>query len=202
NTLEEVLVISNCVTTPGSRAELAKELYMLSFFLCGMNAVDLYQLNPQDIRNGRVDYNRSKTKGKRKDNAFISIKVVDEAKPLLEKYIGSVAKRYSSIGCFNKALSKGMEQVCRLSGLSDVTFYWARHTFASVARNDCRVSKDDVALALNHVDEGNRTTDIYIAKDWKIMDDVQRKVIAQLRKTENKLMKKIQARNETEGVAA
>ena len=54
------------------------------------------------------------------------------------------------------------------------------------------MSKDDVALALNHVDEGNRTTDIYIAKDWKIVDDVQRKVIAQLRKVEIKVMKKIQ----------
>lgn len=47
-----------------------------------------------------------------------------------------------------------------------------------MARNDCRMSKDDVALALNHVDEGNRTTDIYIAKDWRIVDDVQRKVTA------------------------
>ncbi|RQP17000.1 MAG: recombinase [Parapedobacter sp.] len=195
NKLEEVLAIRDCITTLGSRAELAKELYMLSFYLCGMNAVDFYQLNPQDIRNGRVDYNRSKTKGKRKDNAFISIKAIDEAKPLLEKYIGNLTKRYSSMGCFNKALSKGMEQVCQLTGLSGVTFYWARHTFASVARNDCRMSKDDVALALNHVDEGNRTTDIYIAKDWRIVDDVQRKVIARLRKTEIKVRDKIQKEN-------
>jgi len=202
NTLEEVVKISTCVTAPGSRAELAKELYMLSFVPCGMNAVDLYSLNPEDIRNGRVDYNRSKTKRKRKDNAFISIKAVDEAKPLLEKYIGHLRQRYSSIGCFNKALSKGMEQICRLTRLSGITFYWARHTFASVARNDCRVSKDDVALALNHVDEGNRTTDIYIAKDWRIVDDVQCKVIEPLRKEEVKVMKKIQKENEADSVAA
>ncbi|MDB5157199.1 MAG: recombinase [Mucilaginibacter sp.] len=31
----------------------------------------------------------------------------------------------------------------------------------------------DVALALNHIDEGHRTTDIYIAKDWRIVDEVQ-----------------------------
>ena len=69
-----------------------------------------------------------------------------------------------------------MEQVCQLTGLSGVTFYWARHTFASVARNDCRMSKDDVALALNHVDEGHRSTDIYIEKDWGIVDYVQENV--------------------------
>ncbi|NGM63921.1 hypothetical protein G5B43_01445 [Sphingobacterium sp. SGR-19] len=56
---------------------------MLSFDLCGINAVDLYQLSERDIRDGRVDYNRSKTEGKRKDNAFISIKIVEEARPLL-----------------------------------------------------------------------------------------------------------------------
>ncbi len=188
NTLAEVVAIKNCVTKSGSRAELAKELYMLSFYLCGTNAVDFYQIGQQNIRNGRLEYNRSKTTERRKDNAFISIKITDEAKPLLEKYIGKLAARYSTIGCLNKALSKGMEQVCRMTGLAGVTFYWARHTFANTARNDCRMSKDDVALALNHVDEGNRTTDIYIAKDWKIVDDVQGKVIARLRKAEAKLM--------------
>src|SRR5690606_26137676 len=93
NTLEQVLTIRDCVTIPGSRVELAKELYMLSFYLCGINAVDLYQLSERDIRNGRVDYNRSKTEAKRKDRAFISIKIIDEAKPLLEKYIGKLSTR-------------------------------------------------------------------------------------------------------------
>ena len=195
NTLEQVLTIRDCVTTPGSRAELAKELYMLSFYLCGINAVDLYQITERDVRNGRLDYNRSKTQGKRKDNAFISIKIVDEAKPLLEKYLGKLRERYSSANALNWALCKGMEQLRKLTGIPDLTLYWARHTFANTARNDCRMSKDDVALALNHVDEGNRTTDIYIAKDWKIVDDVQRKVIAQLKKVEIKVMKKIQAKN-------
>lgn len=43
------------------------------------------------------------------------------------------------------------------------------------------MSKDDVGLALNHVDEGHRTTDIYIEKDWSIVDDVQENVISLLR---------------------
>src|SRR5690606_7469880 len=184
NTLEQVLTIQDCVTKSGSRAELAKELYMLSFYLCGINAVDLYQITERDVRNGRLDYNRSKTQGKRKDHAFISISIVDEAKPLLEKYLGNLRKRYSSADALNWALCKGMEQLRKLTGIPELTLYWARHTFANTARNDCRMSKDDVALALNHVDEGNRTTDIYIAKDWKIVDDVQRKVIERLSNTE------------------
>lgn len=58
---------------------------------------------------------------------------------------------------------------------------------AKVARNACRMSKDDVALALNHIDEGHRTTDIYIAKDWCIVDEIQHKVVFLLR---NRMKKK------------
>jgi hypothetical protein len=57
-----------------------------------------------------------------------------------------------------------------VSGLIEnpgVTFYWARHSFGNLARNTCRKSKDDVALALNHVDHGRRTTDIYLEKIGK-----------------------------------
>ena len=64
------------------------------------------------------------------------------------------------------------------------------------------MSKDDIALALNYVDEVNRTTDIYIAKDWMIVDDVQRNVIAQLKKVETKLMKNIQKKDQAGKIAA
>lgn len=40
--------------------------------------------------------------------------------------------------------------------------------------------KDDVALALNHVDEWHRTTDIYIEKNWSIVDEVQEKALSLL----------------------
>jgi hypothetical protein len=55
-----------------------------------------------------------------------------------------------------------------------------------LARNSCRMSKDDVGLALNHIDEGHRTTDIYISKDWTIVDEVQVKVITLLRRLDIK----------------
>jgi len=190
NTLEEVIAIRDCNTKPGSRAELAKDIYMLSFYLCGMNSVDLYHLTKNDIRNGRIDYNRAKTQGRRKDNAFISIKVIEEARPLLEKYVEKLSMRYSTHGVLDTALSQGMKQLRKLTGIPGATIYWARHTFATVARNACRISKDDVSLALNHVDDEHRTTDIYIEKDWSIVDDVQIKVIGLLRSLDIKVAAK------------
>jgi hypothetical protein len=64
--------------------KIARDLFMLSFYLCGMNAVDLYKADK--IEKGRINYNRSKTEGRRKNKAFISIKVPTESSPLIEKY--------------------------------------------------------------------------------------------------------------------
>ncbi|WP_295668001.1 phage integrase SAM-like domain-containing protein [uncultured Mucilaginibacter sp.] len=53
-TIQQVNMIRDSQTKPGSRAELAKELFMLSFFLCGMNAVDLYNCTKENIKKGRL----------------------------------------------------------------------------------------------------------------------------------------------------
>jgi len=74
----------------------------------------------------------------------------------------------------------GMKDLRELTGIPELTFYWARHTFATLARNKCRLSMNDVALALNHVDSNHKTTDIYIDRDWTIVDEVQERVVGLL----------------------
>ncbi|MDB5024520.1 MAG: recombinase, partial [Mucilaginibacter sp.] len=179
-TVEQVRIVRDCKLPKDSRVEMARDLFMLSFYLCGMNAVDIYQLEKPDPKTERIEYNRSKTAAVRKDNAFISIKVVAEAAPLIKKYVGKLQDKYTTYNGLDTSLSKGLRELRQLSGVPDITFYWARHTFATLARNKCRMTKDDVALALNHVDEGHRTTDIYIDKDWGIVDEVQAGVIGLL----------------------
>jgi hypothetical protein len=66
NTIEDVIKIRDCKTPFESRAELAKELYMLSFYMCGMNAVDINNCSNSNVIMGRLQYNRAKTKVKEK----------------------------------------------------------------------------------------------------------------------------------------
>ncbi|WP_454801450.1 phage integrase SAM-like domain-containing protein [Mucilaginibacter phyllosphaerae] len=176
----KIITIKQAIVKPDSRREMARDLFMLSFYLCGINAIDLYKAN-YSINNGRIEYKRSKTSDRRKDGAFISIKIHKEAKKLLAKYDGVLNGRYASIGNLNKAISIGMRELQLQTKIADITFYWARHSFGTLARNTCRKSKDDIALALNHVDNGHKTTDIYIAKDWSIVDEVQEAVINLIR---------------------
>jgi integrase len=175
--VEQVLAIRDINVPADSRIELARDLFMLSFYLCGTNAVDLYHATNTNIIKGRFDYKRSKTQGRRQDEAFISIKIVDEATPLIEKYIGKLNIRYGAYDYLDYALYKGMKGLRELVDLPELTLYWARHTFGTLARNECRMAVDDIAEALNHIDNGHSTTDIYLAKDWSIVDDVQREVI-------------------------
>lgn len=178
-TLEQVASFIAYDAPEKGRVRLVYNLFLLSFYMCGMNAIDLYS-SGLIIQNGRLEYQRSKTKGKRKDRAFISIRVPETALPLLDTYRDKLEKEYSNVGNLNKALNKGLKVIGEAIGVPDLSFYWARHTFGNLARNKCRKSKDDVALALNHVDHGRRTTDIYLEKDWKIVDEVQDAVIGLL----------------------
>lgn len=184
--IDTLKLIRDSSPLPESRAELARDLFMLSFYMCGINAVDVFKASKSNIVGGRLEYNRSKTKDKRKDNAFISIKIVSPAKPLINRYVGTLCHRYSNIGSLNKALSTGMRELCKQLNVRGITYYWARHTVGNLARNKCRMSKDDVALALNHVDQERRITDIYVDKDWSIIDELQEKVIKLLTE-ENKI---------------
>lgn len=173
-TIEQIKSIRYCEVEPLSRAEQARDLFMLSFYLCGMNAADMYKLKAGLVE--RLEYNRSKTESRRKDKGFFSISIPDEAKPIYKKYAGNLQKRYSTTGGLLSAIDKGITKLIEQVGF-EFDFYSARHSVGDLARNKLKFSKDDVAITLNHKDRTNSVTDIYISKDWSIVDDVQEKLI-------------------------
>lgn len=153
---------------------ISRDLFMLSFYLCGVNSVDLMK-SLTDENAIRLNYNRVKTSGSRNDSAFISINIPSEARNLVVKYAGFLQRRYKSVKSLNNRLSDSFISIGKTLGIENLSYYSARHSFASLARNECRFSKDDVAAALNH--SSNTITDTYIAKDWSIIDDVQNGVL-------------------------
>jgi hypothetical protein len=163
----------------GSREHQAIELAMISFYMCGMNAVDLFNLPPANVATiHRLNYNRSKTKDRRKDRAFISLHIPDEAVPLYVKYAGKLQLKYADSLSQDHALSFGMRKIGAKLGIVELQFYDLRHAFGDQARNICNFSTEDVGKALNHKDNANKVTDIYIAKNWKLLDKIQRAVIS------------------------
>jgi len=171
------------IMQPGkNRFNLAKDVFLLSFALVGMNAVDLYYCT--DCKNGRITYQRTKTKNRRADGAEISIKIEPEIQALVDKYRDPAGERvfgfyhwYSRMDSFSAALNYGLKKIGKIIGVDDLEFYAARHSWATIANNEAGVDKYTVHTSLNHVDETMRVTDIYIKKSWDFIDKANRKVL-------------------------
>ncbi|MDB5117008.1 MAG: recombinase [Mucilaginibacter sp.] len=175
---------------PSKKADLlilGRDMFMLSFYLVGINLIDLY--NVGNLKTGRLIYNRSKTASRRDDKALISIKVEPEAMELITKYadpanshVLNLYQQYATNNNFTKAINKGLAQLSKQLELPvRVTSAFARTTWATTARNKCGISKDDVDLALNHVDPRHKLADVYIDKDFSMIDEANRKVLDTLR---------------------
>lgn len=178
---EQIRLIAEYQPT-GGRDELAKDVFLLSFLLIGMNSADLYACN--NIVGNRIVYFRQKTTTCRSDRAEMQVEIPAEALPLLEKYgdpegrrVFGFYKRYTDRGTFNAALNKGLKRIGAALGIDDLEFYAARHSWATIARNDCRIDQYTVHAALNHVDDRMRVTDIYIAKDWGPINEANAAVV-------------------------
>ncbi|WP_347394855.1 tyrosine-type recombinase/integrase, partial [Parabacteroides leei] len=160
--------------------QMTRDLFLMSFFLCGMNLVDIYECDPFTER---VNYARIKTRDHKKEKPYLSLVIHPIAKELIDKYrdIEEIRgfcfyKKYSNMPAFHQAIRRGISVLRRELGIPDLTYYVARHSFATIARNKCGVSKDDVSLCLTH-ESGNSMTDTYIDIDFSIIDNVINRVV-------------------------
>lgn len=97
-----------------SRHDLAKDCFILSFCLMGMNSADLY--NAIEFDGEYITYYRTKTKDRRNDQAKMIVKVHPIIKPLVEKYKGkervfNFYERFSSMADLNRAINIGLKEV-------------------------------------------------------------------------------------------
>lgn len=166
------------------RVGMARDCYILSFCLIGMNSVDLYECT--SYSNGVLAYDRAKTRDRRTDNAHIEIAVPNIIKPLFDKYKGdsrvfNFYKKYSNAANFNKHINKGLHIIADILGIPHFDFYSARHTWASIARNRLGIDKYTIHEALNHVSDMS-ITDIYIQKDYTNINKANEKIIAYIEK--------------------
>jgi integrase len=164
------------------RFDLAKDCFILSFCLMGINSVDLY--NATDLRDNRLVYNRTKTKDRRLDKAQMEVIVPKMVLPIIEKYRDRTGKRlfnfyqyYRDHKGFNKAINKGLKEIGEQLHIDDFEYYAARHSWATIALNKVGIDKYTVHAALNHVDASMRVTDIYIERDFVNENKANEKVV-------------------------
>lgn len=161
------------------------DMFRLSFYLMGVNMIDLANLT--EMKNGRLDFNRSKT------GHLYSMKVEPEAMALFEKHKGSghllfILDHWTNDEFFRRKMNKELQKIGPMhkkpgrGGKKEyeplfptLTSYWARHSWATIA-SSIDIPNEVIAEALGH-EYGNRITNIYIRFDIKKVDIANRKVL-------------------------
>ena len=140
------------------RYNLAKDCFILSFCLIGINSADLY--NATKMRGNTIIYNRTKTKARRLDGAKMMVDIPKIVQPLIDKYKDSTGKRlfnfyqyYGDEKTFNKAINSGLKEIGSILEVDDLEYYAARHSWATIALNKVGIDKYIVHAALNHIDD-------------------------------------------------
>ena len=170
--------------------EIYRDLFMLSFYLGGVNAGDL--LLCRGLKNGRFVEKRQKT------GELIDVPVCDEALQIIEKYKGknyllSVMDGYKDYHDFTSRWDRALKKIGTTEIVPDkvgrrrkvvyhplfpsITTYTARYTFASIAANDLEIPTETIGKCLAHAWSKNTVTARYISDDRRKVDQAFEKVI-------------------------
>lgn len=186
--VEQLRAIRDCPLD--KRRCVCRDLFMLTFYLCGINPADLLTLKDENVYNGRIRYRRRKT-GKLYD-----IPIPSEAMEIIRRYRGknwllspldtdASYRHYYHHWCAGLKQIGTREVVKRTHGpgrpsarykpiVDNLTVYTARYTFASIGA-ELEIPRETIALCLGH--SWADVTSHYIAYNTKRIDDAVRKII-------------------------
>jgi integrase len=181
NILQKIFIAP--VSTP--KEKLSRDVFLLSFCLCGINAKDLYTCNR--IEGTQLIYHRSKTKNNSLINSEMRINIPVEALHLLEeyraktensKYVFSFAEHYANSDRFTSAISRGLKKINETLNLNlpGLSLYYARHSWATIASNDVHLPDELVDECLVHTPV-HRMLRSYVKRDWSKIDKANRQVL-------------------------
>lgn len=166
--------------------ERYRDLFILMILMRGINIGDLCLLTKSNVIDGRIEYKRQKT------HKAYSIKIEPEMQEIFDRYPGkrcllNVMDDYENYEYFKARMNKALKNIGYVKHLKqgrkevkslfpELSTNWARHTFATLALNECELPRDMISDLLGH-SEGLDVTNIYIKKDLAKMDAAARKVI-------------------------
>lgn len=178
------------------------DFFFLSFYLAGMNPVDLLSLKEGCIKNGHLSFVRRKTdKEGASQVRTITLPVMPEAQTIIDRWpseegwlLGWMDGRddyRSFVREANDALKKVgrswkvKDKVGKLRKMAyepicpQITMYSARYSFGSIAANDLDISERTIGMCLGHSWSKN-VTSRYMANDQRKIDMCVSRVVGYL----------------------
>jgi site-specific recombinase XerD len=144
--------------------ELARDLFMFSFYMRGISFVDMANLRKSNVKNGYIVYLRSKTR------QMLTVKIEPSMQEIVEKYATQTIDDYllpiytannrnhtSQLRNHNKRL-KRISEILKLD--KPLSSYVSRHTWATIAFRR-GIPIEIISESMGH--ENEATTRIYLA---------------------------------------
>ena len=160
---------------------VALDAFLLSFATMGANMADLYDAPRQNGVEWR--YCRKKITARR---AEMRVDLQPEVSAILGRLTGrgpwwlnELHRVGGSANVCTAKVNAALGRIAERLGLDRFTFYAARKSWATYARNICGIEKATVDEALAHRGD-YALADIYIAKSWAHLNEANRKVLALL----------------------
>ena len=178
------------------------DFFFLSFYLAGINPVDLLSLKSDAIKDGHLTFIRQKTnkQGSTKIRT-ITLPVLPEAQEIIDRYPSEEGWLTGFMDCrnsyrsFARACNDALQKVGPSRKVKDkvgklrkmeydpicpeITLYSARYSFGSIAANDLDISERTIGMCLGHSWAKN-VTSRYMANDQRKIDNAVRRVVGYL----------------------
>lgn len=158
--------------------------FLLSFGTMGANLADLYEARP--FKGGTWVYYRMKTRERREDRAEIHIDIQPEVCRYVAHlqgdkrwWLGGLHDLNPKADQITARINRALRRWCAREGVEPFTFYAARHSWATIARSKAKIDKATVDESLDHVGD-YQLADIYLEKDWSIINKANTEVLALL----------------------
>lgn len=157
------------------RKRMVRDLFMLSFYCAGINLVDIVNA---DWRGERLEYVREKIKNRSQQK--VSICIVDEAREIVNRYIGEDGRLEFGYSFTYRNFCHYVSRIFRMLmddlGLDNVLMYSARKTWAQIAM-DIGVGESVIDYCLGHSDSKRGIIRYYTKVRSRMADDAVRRVL-------------------------
>lgn len=167
------------------RLELARDMFLFSFYTRGMSFIDMAQLTPSNLHGSTLIYRRQKTsqqlhiKWEPAMQEIVAKYKTDDSPYLLPIAKGEGAIFWRQYKNAYSRITKQLKKIGEMIGLSvPLTTYVARHSWASIAKSK-NVPVSTISEALGH--DSEKTTQIYLSSlDTSVVDNANNLIINSL----------------------
>ena len=142
------------IENTGKELNLARDMFLLSFYLCGINLKDLLSVHFDN--SNYLSFERSKTSRSKRGDSRLTIPIHAVAAQIIDKYLkkGKIDLGYSfSYQNLQRFINRGTKKMRKsLEINSTVCFYSARKTFAQFA-SELGIPDGVIDYCLGHSDK-------------------------------------------------